>query len=133
MVTVGTETNTKTKNQIPKSGNRKEKFKERKNKNMSVFKFNTTRMMIPPEGDDIDGIVDDEEAFARQMEENEKQLQAEIEQARRDYDGLSLSYEELPGELAPNRTNGVTPEEIAQRAQALLTRLKSQKPLKKAA
>ncbi len=100
---------------------------------MSVFKFNTTRMMIPPEGDDIDGIVDDEEAFARQMEENEKQLQAEIEQARQAYDNLPLDYEESPRELAPNRTNGVTPEEIAQRAQALLTRLKSQKPLKKAA
>ena len=97
---------------------------------MSVLKFNTTRMMIPPEGD---GVVDDEEAFKEQMEKNEEQLQAEIEQARRAYDDLPLDYEELHRELAPNRTNGVTPEEIAERAQALLTRLKSQKPLKKAA
>ena len=129
MVTVGTETNTKTKNQIPKSGNRKEKFKERKNKNMSVFKFNTTRMMIPPEGDGIDGIVDDEEAFARQMEENEKQLEAEIKQA---YDNLPLSYEEFPGELVPNRINGATSKEIAERTQALLKRLKTQEILKAA-
>ncbi len=129
MVTVGTETNTKTKNQIPKSGNRKEKFKERINKNMSVLKFNTTRMMIPPERD---GKVDDKEAFERQMRENEEQLRAEIKQARQAYDDLPLRYEESPRELVPNRINGATSQEIAERAQDLLKRLKNQEVLKAA-
>ena len=96
---------------------------------MSVFKFNTTRMMIPPEGDDIDGVVDDEEAFKEQMEKNEEQLRAEIKQA---YDDLPLSYEESRRELVPNRTNEADPEKIAKRARALLERLKSQEILKAA-
>ena len=127
--TVGTETNTKTKNQIPKSGNKEgenEKTKKKgKIKNMSQFE----KMTIPGMAD---GIVDDQEQFEEQQRRNEAQLEAEIEDSKNDsLDNLIGDYDDRV-EFVPFKEVKMSPEQLAALAKrrqvighALLSKLAS--------